>query len=310
MLGDAMRTSRRTVLGAALLLPPAACGRTAAPATHAAPHASATPVPEDVAADRFAALEQRFDAHIGLYACNTGTGRALAHRADDLFAMCSTFKPLAAGALLDAEPARLDVRVRYDRADLVAYSPITEQHLATGMTIRELCDAAIRYSDNTAGNLLLDELGGPDAITRFARSLGDEVTRLDRRETELNSAVPGDERDTTSPRAIAGLYRELVLGERLDPQARDLLTGWLVGNTTGAARIRAGLPPDWRVGDKTGSGSFGSANDVAVAWPPGAAPVVIAVLATRPTSGADATCDDAALAQAAAVAAQELARPL
>jgi beta-lactamase class A len=295
------------MLGAALLLLPlAACGRQA-PATPLPTTAPA--VPEDAAAERFAALEQQFDTHIGVHALDTGTGRALAHRADDRFAMCSTFKTLAAGAVLDTNPLEhLDVRVRYGQADLVENSPITEQHVGTGLTIRELCDAAIRYSDNTAGNLLLDDLGGPQAVTRLARSLGDDVTRLDRRETELNSAAPGDERDTTSPRAIAGLYRELVLGERLTPQARDVLTGWLLANTTGAARIRAGLPPDWRVGDKTGSGSYGTANDVAVVWPPGAAPVVIAVLTTRPTAGPDAPYANAAIAQAATVVVEELTR--
>jgi beta-lactamase class A len=275
-----------------------------------APPPGAQDHPEDVAATRFAELERRFDARIGVYALDTGTGRALGHRADERFPMCSTFKTLAAAAVLDANPPQhVDIRVRYDASDLVRYSPITEQHVDTGMTIGELCDAAIRFSDNTAGNLLLDDLGGPQGVTAFARSLGDDVTRLDRRETELNSAVPGDVRDTTSPRAIAALFRNLVLGDRLTPQARELLTGWLVGNTTGATRIRAAVPAGWRIGDKTGTGSYGTVNDVAVAWPPGTAPVVLAVLTTRPMTTPDATGDDAAVAQAAAVVAEELTRP-
>jgi beta-lactamase class A len=170
--------------------------------------------------------------------------------------------------------------------------------------VRELCDAAVRYSDNTAGNLLLADVGGPAGITAFARSLGDEVTRLDRTEPELNTAIPGDERDTTTPRAIATSLGALVLGDHLDPADRTLFTEWLVGNTTGATRIRAGLPPDWRVGDKTGTGSYATANDVAVAWPPGGAPVLVAVLTSK--AAEDATRDEALLAEAAAVVAQEL----
>ncbi len=154
--------------------------------------------------------------------------------------MCSTFKGAGRAAMLDRNStAHLDLRVRYRAADVVPFSPITESHVNDGLTIGELCDAAIRYSDNTAGNLLLDDLGGSGEVTTFARSLGDRVTRLDRREPELDSAVPGDDRDTTSPRAIAAGYRELVLGCRLDEVDRALLTGWLVGNTTGDTRIRA-----------------------------------------------------------------------
>jgi beta-lactamase class A len=258
-----------------------------------------------VVTDRPAELERRFDARLGLYAVDTGTGRELAHRADERFAMCSVFKALAAAAVLHRNPPEyLDQRVHYTEADLIDPSPIAVQHLAEGMTIRELCDAAVRYSDNAAGNLLLADLGGPAAITEFARSMGDQVTRLDRNEPGLNSAVPGDERDTTTPRAIAGSFRELVLGDHLDPADRTLFTEWLVGNKTGDERIRAGLPAGWRVGDKTGTGSYGTANDVAVVWPPGAAPIVIAVLTSRATE--NATRDNALLAEAAALVAQEL----
>lgn len=254
---------------------------------------------DDVAAARFAELESRFDARLGVYAVDTGTGQELSHQAGERFPMCSTFKVQAAAAVLDRNSTEhLDLRVRYRAADVVPFSPITESHVGSGLTIRELCDAAIRYSDNTAGNLLLDDLGGPGEVTTFARSLGDRVTRLDRREPELNSAVPGDDRDTTSPRAIAADYRELVLGSRLDEADCALLTGWLVGNTTGGTRIRAGLPADWRVGDKTGAGRYGVVNDVAIAWPPDAAPIVLAVPSARLTP--DAEGDNLLIAQAAA----------
>ena len=292
---------RRAVLRAALLVPlAAACAAPLAPAP-----TPPLPAPAPAGPARLAELERRFDARLGVYALHTGTGQELAHRPDERFALCSTFKTLAAAAVLDRHPPEyLNVRVRYRASDLVANSPVTERHVGDGMTIRELCDAAIRYSDNTAGNLLLDDLGGPGEITSFVRSLGDEMTRLDRREPELNSAVPGDERDTTTARAIAADYRTLVLSDRLDAADRTLLTEWLVGNTTGGTRIRAGLPPDWRVGDKTGAGSYGTVNDVAVAWPPDTAPVVLAVLTSR--AAADATGNNALLAQAAAVVADEL----
>lgn len=188
---------RRTLLAAILLAPLGACGSSGV----AAPERSrAAENDAEVAAARFDELESRFDARLGVYAVDSATGQKLSHRADERFPMCSTFKVLATAAVLDRNSTEhLDLRVRYRAADVVAFSPITESHVDDMLTIRELCDAAIRYSDNTAGNLLLDDLGGPGEITTFARSLGDRVTRLDRREPELNSAVPGDDRDTTSP---------------------------------------------------------------------------------------------------------------
>jgi beta-lactamase class A len=293
---------RRTLLAATLLAPLGACGSLGVDAPG---RSSAAATDDHVAAARFAELESRFGTRLGVYAVDSATGQELSHRADERFPMCSTFKVLAAAAVLDRNPTEhLDLRVRYRPTDVVPFSPITESHVDGGLTIRELCDAAIRYSDNTAGNLLLDDLGGPGEVTTFARSLGDRMTRLDRREPELNSAVPGDDRDTTSPRAIAADYRELVLGSRLDEADRALITGWLVGNTTGGTRIRAGLPADWRVGDKTGAGRYGVVNDVAIAWPPDAAPIVLAVLSARLTP--DAEGDNVLIAQAATVIADEL----
>lgn len=264
---------RRAVLTAALLAP-AAC---------AAPAAPTTPAPPPDVSPQLAALEQRFATRLGVYAVATGDGRELAHRPDERFAHCSTFKVLAAGAILDRFPVEhLDVRVPIAAADVVAYSPVSGARVGVGMTIREAADAALRYSDNTAGNLLLKQVDGPAGVTAFVRSLGDGVTRLDRWETELNTAIPGDERDTSTPRALATDYRELVLGTRLDAAKRELLRGWLLTNTTGDQRIRAGVPQGWQVGDKTGTGDHGSANDVAIIWPPHGPPLVLAVL-----SGAD-----------------------
>jgi beta-lactamase class A len=291
--------SRRLMLGAALLVPLAGCGRTE----------GSGPVPPTAAGSdvqaRFADLETRFDTRLGLHAVDTGTGRELAHRPDERFPLCSTFKVLAVAAMLAGTPPwHLRTRVRYAAGDVVDASPVTAEHVTDGLTVAELCGAALRYSDNTAGNLLLDGIGGPDAVTAFARSLGDDVTRLDRRETELNSAIPGDERDTTSPRAIAADLRELVLGARLEVADRTLLTNWMVRNTTGGTRIRAGLPADWGIGDKTGAGRYGTVNDIAVAWPPGRAPIVLAVLSTR--NGEEEKGDDAVIVEAARIVAAEL----
>jgi beta-lactamase class A len=165
--------------------------------------------------------------------------------------------------------------------DIVTHSPITNDRIGgDGMTLAELCQAAITTSDNTAGNLILSSLGAPPAVTAYARSLDDPVTRLDRIETALNEATPGDARDTTTPAAMAANLQSLVLGDGLSPRSRDHLTAWLVANKTGGAKLRAGLSKDWRVGDKTGGGGFGTTNDIAVIWPLGRAPLVVCVYLT------------------------------
>ncbi|MFF1358081.1 class A beta-lactamase [Streptomyces sp. NPDC058297] len=270
--------SRRTLLGAAALAP----ALLSVPGT-----ARATPSLDarEGARRRLRELEAGYPGRIGVHALDTGTGAVLAYRAHERFAIASTFKVLAASAILhrarEQEPGLLDVLIRYGRDDLVAASPRTEMHLETGMTVRELCDAAITYSDNTAANLVMRRIGGPAGVTAFARSLGDSVTRLDRWETDLNTNIPGDRRDTTTPAAMTGDLRALVLGDALHPLDRGQLTRWLVENTTGDKRIRAGLPTGWRVGDKTGSPAYGGVNDVAVAWPPGGgAPLVVCVYTT------------------------------
>ena len=192
--------------------------------------------------------------------------------------MCSTFKFLAAAAVLsrvDHGDEKLDRRVSYSKADLVANSPITERHVGDGMTVAEICRAAITVSDNTAGNLMLATLGGPAGLTAYARSLGDEITRLDRIETALNEAAPGDPRDTTTPAAMLGNLRKIVLGDVLSEASRAEIKGWLLANKTGGKRLRAGLPEGWQVGDKTGAGEHGATNDIGIVWPPDRAPIII-----------------------------------
>jgi len=223
------------------------------------------------------ALERRHGGRLGVAILNGPNG--IGQRTDERFALCSTFKFLAAAHVLarvDRGEESLSRRVVYSKSDLVTYSPTTEKHVESGLTIGEICEAAMVLSDNTAGNLLLDSFGGPAGLTSFARSLGDTVTRLDRRETELNEATPGDPRDTTMPLAMLDLMRKIVLGNALSHSSREQLTAWLVANKTGDKRLRAGIPKGWRVGDKTGSGSNGAANDIAVIWPPSRAPILVA----------------------------------
>jgi beta-lactamase class A len=236
---------------------------------------------EDALTTTCTTLERRLDARLGVAIRDTATGRRWRHRGDERFPLCSTFKVLAAAALLakvDAGHDRLDRRVVLAAADLVSYSPATKDRVGgNGITLAELCAAAITRSDNTAGNAILAAIGGPDGVTAFARRLGDHATRLDRCETELNQATPGDPRDTTTPAAMAADLEALVLGETLSAASRDQLIAWMRATTTGGAKLRAGLPPDWQVGDKTGGGGNGAMADVAAIWPPGRAPIFVAV---------------------------------
>ncbi|MFE2064744.1 class A beta-lactamase [Streptomyces sp. NPDC059467] len=258
------------------------------------------------AASRFQALEREHRARLGVFAWDTGSGARIRYRCGELFPMCSVFKTLAVAAVLrDLDEDVLAEVVHYDERDVerAGGAPVTGKpgNLALGMTVAELCAAAVEYSDNTAANLLLEQLGGPESVTRLCRSLGDEVTRLDRWEPELNSAEPGRVTDTTTPLAIGVSYARLVVSDALDGADRRRLTGWLCANTTGGERIRAGLPGDWTVGDKTGTGGYGTANDVAIAWPPGRAPVVLAVFSTH--TDATAQADSPLVRKAAAVVA-------
>jgi len=241
------------------------------------------------------ALEQKSGGRLGVCAIDTATGRKLAHRGDERFAMCSTFKLPLAGALLraaDRGTLKLDTVVPYGKEDLVPHAPVTEKNLDKGgMTIRDLAEAAQKTSDNVAANLLLKQIGGPAGFTQFFRDIGDSVTRLDRYEPEMNAGgVENDERDTTTPAAMAETVRKLMLTGALSRGARLVLREWMIDTKTGLKRLRAGLPSDWAAGDKTGTamnGKLGKYNDVAIAWPKDREPLVVAAYFNVPQSSED-----------------------
>jgi beta-lactamase class A len=241
---------------------------------------------------RLADMEAREGGRLGVFVRDTGAGATIEHRADERFPMCSTFKLLAAAAALkrvDQGAERLDRKIAYGPSDLLEYAPVAKAHVAEGgMTVADLCAAAIDWSDNTAGNLILESIGGPSGFTEFARSLGDPVTRLDRNEPTLNESLPGDPRDTTSPRAMAGAMQKVLAGDALSGASRSQLQTWLIGDKVGDKRLRAGLPPSWRIGDKTGTGDRGSTNAVAIIWPPGRAPLIATVYYTGSSASVDA----------------------
>jgi beta-lactamase class A len=245
-----------------------------------------------LAETRLADIEAREGGRLGVFVRDTGTGATIEHRSDERFPMCSTFKLLTAAAALkrvDEGAERLDRKIAYGPSDLLEYAPIAKAHVAEGgMTVADLCAAAIDWSDNTAGNLVLQSIGGPAGFTQFARSLGDEVTRLDRNEPTLNESLPGDERDTTSPRAMAGTMQKVLVGDALSDASRSQLQMWLISDKVGDKRLRAGLPPSWRIGDKTGTGDRGSTNAVAIIWPPGRAPLIATVYYTGSSASVDA----------------------
>ncbi|OOC59488.1 class A beta-lactamase [Paenibacillus ihbetae] len=276
------------------------CMKNEAPAAEMGKDAP-TPTVEAATYSLFKSLENEYDARLGVYAIDTGSGETIAYRADERFAYTSTFKALASGAvLLQNSIEEIDEVISYSAEDLVTYSPITEKHVSTGMTLRDIMDAAIRYSDNTAGNLLLEQLGGPEGFEAALRQIGDTVTQADRYETELNEAVPGDDRDTSTARALATSLNAFALGDVLPKDKQTILTDMLRGNTTGDELIRAAVPEGWAVGDKTGAGSYGTRNDLAIVWPPEGDPVVLAVLSSRDTQ--DAEYDNALIAKAAEAA--------
>lgn len=263
--------------------------------------ASATPASPAPTGLDLTALEAEFGARVGVYAVDTADGRAVEHRADDRFAYASTFKVLAAAALLaSTTDEQLLEPVAVTAADVVSYSPVTEQHVGGSLPLGELARAAVQQSDNGAANLVLDRLGGPDGLESRLRALGDTVIEMDRTEPALNEATPGDPRDTSTPRAMATTLRAFAVGDALEPADQELLLEWLRGSTTGADLVRAGAPPGWVVGDKSGSGGYGTRNDVAVVWPPGRAPLVVAVMTSA--DRADAQRSDELVARAAAEA--------
>ncbi|MER7793960.1 class A beta-lactamase [Streptomyces sp. NPDC097640] len=296
-----MRHIRRALSGALAtltLIPLAACAQNDPPPSSPPSTTSHT--------SEFKDLEREFDARLGVYAIDTGSGREVAYNDGGRFAYNSTFKALACGAVLQKHSlSGMDKKITYSKSDLLPNSPITEKHVDTGMTLAELCDATIRYSDNAAANLIFKELGGPKALDATLEKMGDNDTRMDRPEPYLSRWVPGETRDTTTPRAFAKDLRAYVLGDVLGRGERAQLTKWLRTNTTGDNLIRAGVPKDWVVGDKTGTGSYyGARNDIAVVWPPDRAPIVIAILSHRARK--DAEPDDRLIAKAASAVADTL----
>lgn len=311
-----MRVHRRVggrfltgALGALVLVPLVGCGGadqggTADGGGERAPGASVADadLSQDPEED-FARLEEEYDVRLGVYALDTGSGEEIGHREDERFAYASTFKALLCGAVLEEYGlAGMDEVIPYGEEDLVPNSPVTEENLPEGgMSMSDLCDATVRYSDNAAANLLWDTIGGPAGLQERLAGLGDDTTRMDRYETELNEAVPGDERDTSTPRVFAANLGAYVLGDVLPEPERAQLSEWLITNTTGDELIRAGVGEGWTVGDKTGAGGYGGRNDIAVLWPEdGGEPLLLAIYSTHDEP--DAEFDNALIAEAASVA--------
>ncbi|TVP43000.1 MAG: class A beta-lactamase [Halomonas sp.] len=240
---------------------------------------------EDPVRKELQRIEQELEARIGFAAHDLATGQRWEVNADQRFAMSSTFKTLACGALLqrvDNGQEQLETEVSFSSSDLVTHSPVTEQYAdQQSMSLFELCEATMTTSDNTAANLVLQALGGPETITQFASSLGDPITRLDRWETELNEAQPGDERDTTTPNAMLANLEQLVLGDVLSPDAKRQLQEWMIGNAVADGLFRAAMPSDWVIADRTGAGGFGSRSITAIIWPPEREPMVVAFYITE-----------------------------
>ncbi|MFB8761646.1 class A beta-lactamase [Nocardiopsis alba] len=293
---------RSGLVAALALVPLVGCGAAGEGASEEVSSADAL---VDVEAE-FEALEAEYDTRLGVYALATGSGEEVEFREDERFAFASTFKSLLAGVVLSENSLEEMERViTYDEDVLVSHSPVTEENVGTGMSLLELCDATVRFSDNAAANLLLEELGGPEGFTESLEELtGDDVTTLDRYETDMSAAVPGDERDTSTPEALAGSLEAFTLGDVLPEDRREVLVDMLVRNTTGDAVIRAGVPEGWVVGDKTGTGGYGTRNDIAVVWPEEGDPIVLAVLSTMEVE--DAEPQDSLIAEATEVVVEAL----
>ncbi|PEW79549.1 class A beta-lactamase [Bacillus cereus] len=252
---------------------------------------------ENTSRHSFVKIEKEYDAKLGIYALDTGTNQTVTYRSDERFAYASTHKALAVGALLQKKSIEdLDQKIKYTSKDLVNYNPITEKYVDTGMTLKELADASIRYSDNTAQNLILKQLGGPSEFKKSLREIGDSVTNPERFEPELNEVQPGDTRDTSTPMALATSLQTYALSDILPIEKRNFLIDLMKRNTTGDNLIRAGVPEEWEVADKTGSGSYGTRNDIAIIWPPNKKPIVLAVLSNHAKE--DAKYEDKLIADA------------
>lgn len=282
--------TRRTLIGASLLAVPALFSLSSL-AAERRPEPSPDRFSDRAIQQQLADLESRHGGRLGVAILDTASQRLISHRGDERFALCSTFKCLAAAHVLarvDRQQEDLSRRIVYSAEQLVAYSPTTELHVGgQGLSVGSLCEAAMTLSDNTAANLLLDSMGGPEGLTAWLRSIGDTRTRLDRREPDLNENRPQDLRDTTTPVAMLHTLNTLVLGDELTLPSRDQLTAWLVNNQTGDKKLRAGVPGGWRVGDKTGSGSNNASNDVAVIWPGDRPPILVTAYYTGSKASAD-----------------------
>ncbi len=248
--------------------------------------------------ETFATIESEYDARVGVYAIDTGSDQTIDYRSEERFAFASTYKALAAALVLKQNTMEeLEEVITYTEDDLVSYSPITEKHVDTGMTLAELSEAAVRTSDNTAGNLLFEELGGPEQFQQSLREIGDDVTQSDRYETALNEFTPGNTRDTSTPAALATSLQGFAVGDLLTDDKLELLLDWMQGNATGDTLIRAGAPEGWTVADKSGAGRYGTRNDIAVVWPPDREPIILAIMTRHDTE--DAEYDDALIAEVA-----------
>ncbi|MFP3511836.1 class A beta-lactamase [Peribacillus sp. SIMBA_075] len=253
--------------------------------------------------EKFKQLEKEYDARLGVYAIDTGTKETVEFRENERFAYASTFKALAAAVLLKQNPISVLEKIRtFTNEDIITYSPITEDFVNKGMSLGKIAEAAMQYSDNTAGNLLFEELGGPDGFEKALRESGDTITMADRIEPDLNEAIPGESRDTSTPKALATTLEVFGISEYLPADKQEIFTNWLKGNTTGDSLIRAGVPESWVVGDKSGAGGYGTRNDIAIVWPPNREPIIIAIMSSR--NDENASFNDKLIAKAAKVIAQ------
>lgn len=250
--------------------------------------------------EKFAQIEDEFDAQLGVYAINTETNETIEYQPNERFAYASTFKALAAAILLKQNNLEdLEKVITYNEDDLVSHSPVTEKHVDSGMTLLEISEAAIRKSDNTAANFLLEAIGGPDNFEKALQDIGDDVTQSERYETELNEFSPENKRDTSTPKTMATNLKKVILGDYLPDNKRKLLSDWMTGNEAGDSLIRAGAPSEWTVLDKSGAGNYGTRNDIAVVKPPNKEPIVIAIMSRHDTE--DAEYEDTLIAKAAEI---------
>lgn len=297
------RRSRIAALAALTLTPLAGCGTNEDSA--ATTKDASSPSPDAAPEQEFIQLEKEHGARLGVYALDTGSDEAIAYRADERFAFASTHKVFSVGALLQRKSMdELDEVVHYSEDDLLEYAPIAKKHVDEGMTLRQISDAAIRYSDNTAANLLFEELGGPSGLDAQLEKIGDDVTHVDRIEPDLNEWKPGEVRDTSTPEALTTSLRSYALGDTLPEEERAFIVDLMKRNTTGDNLIRAGVPDGWEVGDKTGSANYGTRNDFGIVWPPDGDPIVLAVLTSRDAE--EAKHKEALLADATEIVVDEL----